>query len=94
VSRRSASPSPQGPPYHRTRYKTPVGDIGLVALKGKLLAFVEVKQRKHFEDAGWSRRNIGSPEIQTLPATTSPSTWCWPRLGPGLATSPTRFQFD
>ena len=54
MSRRSASPSPQGPPHHRTRYKTPVGDIDLVALKGKLLAFVEVKQRKHFEDAGWS----------------------------------------
>ena len=28
------------------RYKTPVGEIDLVALKGKRLAFVEVKQRK------------------------------------------------
>ena len=36
------------------RYKTPVGEIDLVALKGKRLAFVEVKQRKSFEDAGWS----------------------------------------
>ena len=35
------------------RYKTPVGEIDLVALKGKRLAFVEVKQRKSFEDAGW-----------------------------------------
>ena len=33
------------------RYKTPVGEIDLVALKGKRLAFVEVKRRKGFEDA-------------------------------------------
>ena len=36
------------------RYKTPVGEIALVALNGKRLAFVEVKQRKRFEDAGWA----------------------------------------
>ncbi|HEU0017357.1 MAG TPA: YraN family protein [Methyloceanibacter sp.] len=36
------------------RYKTPVGEIDLVALKGKRLAFVEVKQRKSFDAAGWS----------------------------------------
>ncbi len=36
------------------RYKTPVGEIDLVALKGKRLAFVEVKQRKSLEDAGWA----------------------------------------
>ena len=36
------------------RYKTPVGEIDLVALKGKRLAFVEVKQRKTFDEAGWS----------------------------------------
>jgi putative endonuclease len=33
------------------RYKTPVGDIDLVTLKRKRLAFVEVKRRKSFEDA-------------------------------------------
>src|SRR5262245_12646495 len=33
------------------RYKTPVGEIDLVALKGKRLSFVEVKRRKSFEDA-------------------------------------------
>jgi putative endonuclease len=33
------------------RYKTPVGEIDLVALKGRRLAFVEVKQRRSFEDA-------------------------------------------
>jgi putative endonuclease len=36
------------------RYKTPVGEIDLVALKGKRLAFVEVKHRQSFEDAGWT----------------------------------------
>jgi putative endonuclease len=36
------------------RYKTPVGEIDLVALKGRRLAFVEVKERKRFEDAGWA----------------------------------------
>ena len=36
------------------RYKTPVGEIDLVALKGKRLAFVEVKRRKSLEDAAWT----------------------------------------
>jgi putative endonuclease len=31
-----------------------VDEIDLVALKGKRLAFVEVKQRKTFDEAGWS----------------------------------------
>jgi hypothetical protein len=80
------------------RYKPLVGEIDLAALKGKRLAFVEVKQRRTFEDAGWSLpvrarrrivrpRNIGSPCAQTMQATTSASTWCWPRLGPGFAIS-------
>ena len=33
------------------RYKTPVGEIDLVALKGRRLAFIEVKRRKTREDA-------------------------------------------
>jgi putative endonuclease len=36
------------------RYKTPVGEIDLVAIKGKRLAFVEVKRRKTREDAAWT----------------------------------------
>ena len=36
------------------RCKTPVGEIDLVALKGRRLAFVEVKRRKSLDDAGWS----------------------------------------
>jgi hypothetical protein len=50
-----------------------------VAFKGKRLAFVEVKQRRTFEDADWSLsagaprrssgpRNIGSRATQTMPA--------------------------
>jgi putative endonuclease len=36
------------------RYKTPVGEIDLVALEGKRLAFIEVKRRKTREDAAWT----------------------------------------
>jgi Holliday junction resolvase-like predicted endonuclease len=36
------------------RYATPVGEIDLVALKGKRLAFVEVKRRKTADDAAWT----------------------------------------
>jgi putative endonuclease len=37
-----------------SRYRTPVGEIDLVALKGERLAFVEVKRRKTQEDAAWT----------------------------------------
>ena len=36
------------------RFKTPVGEIDLVALKGRRLAFIEVKRRKTREDAAWT----------------------------------------
>ncbi len=36
------------------RYKTPVGEIDLVALRGRRLAFIEVKRRKTREDAAWT----------------------------------------
>jgi putative endonuclease len=36
------------------RYKTPVGEIDLVVLKGRRLAFIEVKRRKTKEDAAWT----------------------------------------
>ena len=36
------------------RYKTPVGEIDLIALKGRRLAFIEVKQRRTQEDAAWT----------------------------------------
>jgi len=36
------------------RYKTPVGEIDLVALKGRRLAFIEVKRRKTIADAAWT----------------------------------------
>lgn len=87
------------------RYKTPVGEIDLVALKGKRLAFIEVKRRKTAEDAAWTvpakqrRRIVRAAQYwlagtRTSPATTSPSTWCSPHPGGGLSTSPTPFPFD
>ncbi|MGE5260473.1 MAG: YraN family protein [Actinomycetota bacterium] len=36
------------------RYKTPVGEIDLVALKGRRLTFIEVKRRKTQDDATWT----------------------------------------
>jgi putative endonuclease len=50
------------------RYKTPVGEIDLVALKGRRLAFIEVKRRKTPEDAAWTlpakqRRRIAGGAI-------------------------------
>ena len=35
----------------KTRYKTPVGEIDLIAVKKKTLVFVEVKARAHIDDA-------------------------------------------
>ena len=86
------------------RYKTPVGEIDLVALKGKRFAFLEVKRRprawtmpagrcRHARGGASSEpRNIGLPATPIMPATTSPSTWCWRRLGRGRDTSRTPFQ--
>jgi len=37
-----------------SRYRSPVGEIDLVALKGNRLAFVEVKRRRTQEDAAWT----------------------------------------
>ena len=76
------------------RYKTPVGEIDLVALKGKRLAFVEVKRRKtkrgrRLDAAGRAaaahrqgRAILARRRTPTSPATTSLSTWCWRRPGP------------
>ncbi len=49
------------------RNKTPVGEIDLVALKGKRLAFIEVKARKSREAAAWTlptrqRRIVGAAQ--------------------------------
>src|SRR5262245_24383467 len=36
------------------RYRTPVGEIDIVARRRRLLVFVEVKARDKFDDAAWS----------------------------------------
>jgi putative endonuclease len=36
------------------RYRSPVGEIDLVASNGRHLAFVEVKARRNLADAAWS----------------------------------------
>jgi putative endonuclease len=36
------------------RYATPVGEIDLVAIKGRRLAFIEVKRRKTADDAAYA----------------------------------------
>ena len=36
------------------RWKSPVGEIDIVARRRHLLVFVEVKAREHFDDAAWS----------------------------------------
>src|SRR6476659_6405801 len=36
------------------RFRSPVGEIDIVARRRKLLVFVEVKARERFDDAAWS----------------------------------------
>lgn len=36
------------------RFRSPAGEIDLVASKGRHLAFVEVKARRNLDDAAWS----------------------------------------
>jgi putative endonuclease len=36
------------------RYRSPVGEIDLVALKDRRLVFVEVKRRKALDEAAWT----------------------------------------
>jgi len=46
------------------RYKTPVGEIDFVALRGKRLAFIEVKRRKTKKDAAWTASQATPPHLR------------------------------
>ena len=35
-------------------YRAPVGEIDIVACRGRLLAFIEVKRRESLDDAAWA----------------------------------------
>lgn len=43
--RGGAAPAPQGIPHPARGYKVPVGEIDIIARRGRLVAFVEVKAR-------------------------------------------------
>jgi putative endonuclease len=79
------------------RWRSPVGEIDLVARRGRLLVFVEVKARGVLEDAAEAvtprqQRRIAPPPGRGLRATprtsiaTSGSTPCWSRRGACRAT--------
>ena len=80
------------------RWKSPVGEIDIVARRRGLLVFVEVKARDTLDDAAWSvtdRQRAASsrpprPGWRATPTTacaTSASTPCWWRRGGCRATS-------
>ena len=46
------------------RYKTPVGEIDFVALRGKRLAFIEVKRRKTKKDTAWTASQATPPHLR------------------------------
>jgi hypothetical protein len=70
------------------RYRTPLGEIDLIAKRGRLVAFVEVKARPtrarpwnpsgRPPNGGSSGLPIsGSPVIPTRPGSTCATTWSW-----------------
>jgi hypothetical protein len=80
------------------RFRSPVGEVDIVARRGRLLIFVEVKARSRLDDAaeslcrgssGGSRRRQrpGSPSIRTTPKATSGSMPFWSRRDASRATS-------
>ena len=62
------------------RYRSPVGEIDLIASDGRRLAFVEVKARRNLDDAAWSvtpnqQRRIADAANHWLQA--FPQFQCW-----------------
>ena len=83
------------------RFRSPVGEVDIVARRGKLLVFVEVKARSSLDAAAESlppansgasrpRPPPGSPRIRRTTRATSDSMPCWWRPPGCRATSPRR----
>ena len=72
-SRASAALMAKGFRVLARRWRSPAGEIDLVARRGDLLIFVEVKARPSFDDAAWSvserqKRRIASAAAAWLAA--------------------------
>ena len=85
------------------RWKSPVGEIDIVARRRSLLVFVEVKARERLDDAAWSvterqrARIVAAAEawlaelLRTIAFAISGSTPCWWRPAACRSTSPAAF---
>jgi putative endonuclease len=56
------------------RYKTSVGEIDLIARRGRTIAFVEVNSRPTMEEATEAATPAGRPASPAPPASGSPAT--------------------
>jgi hypothetical protein len=74
------------------RFRTPLGEIDIIARRRDMLAFVEVKARDNFDEAAEAsagasrtassaRRRYGSPPIRKTPCATCDSTPSWSSRG-------------
>ena len=79
------------------RWRSPAGEIDIVARRGNLLVFVEVKARARLDDAAFAVTERQTAHraaaeawlaaIPTMPCATCVSTPCWSRRGACRGTS-------